>query len=91
MRLLYKIICANFAPHCYNKDMKVEVFALPDCPYGEPAVENVRKALAVENIEVDVSFERISEQEGLSKGLSGSPSVVINGKELQPSGSPVFN
>ncbi len=43
-------------------------------------------ALAIEKVEADLSLHRIDDNKAMALGVSGSPSVFINGKELQPQG-----
>ena len=52
---------------------------------------NIATALERDGIKADVNFFRINDAEASSLGLSGSPSVFINGKELQPLGTAGFS
>lgn len=46
--------------------------------------EHIAKALELEKISAEVNFFRITEDEAMSLGLKGSPSVLINGEDIQP-------
>ena len=52
---------------------------------------SIATALKRDRIKADVNFHRLNDDEALSLGLSGSPSVFINGNELQPSGTVGFS
>jgi hypothetical protein len=47
--------------------------------------------LAVEKIEAEVNFNIIDDKRAIALGLSGSPSVFVNGKEIQPQGTVGFS
>ena len=53
--------------------------------------ENIPQALLIENTEADVTFNIISIEKAISIGLSGSPSVFVDGKEIQPQGTVGFS
>ncbi|HEX9113842.1 MAG TPA: hypothetical protein VF888_05780 [Nitrospirota bacterium] len=53
--------------------------------------ENIDRALQAEQIQAVVGIHRISDEKAAELKLSGSPSVFINGKELQPSGTIGFS
>jgi hypothetical protein len=46
--------------------------------------ENLNHALELEAVEARVNFHRITDEEAAGLGLKGSPSVLINGKDVQP-------
>jgi len=71
--------------------MRIEVYSSLDCPSGEPSLENVRAALAAEDMHADVSLTKIDDDRAISMGLSGSPSVIIDSVELQPAASSGFS
>lgn len=54
------------------------------CGSEDALRENISKALELENINAEVSFYRITEDEAKALGLKGSPSVLIDGKDIQP-------
>jgi protein-disulfide isomerase len=52
---------------------------------------NLAEAIGREGTKAEVNVHRLNNEEALSLGLSGSPSVFINGKEFQPSGIAGFS
>jgi hypothetical protein len=71
--------------------MKIDCYLSPECGAEEALRNNVARALANERVEAQVNFRRIDDQKAAALGLSGSPSVFINGRELQPQGSVGFS
>lgn len=66
--------------------MNIECYLSPECGSEGALRENITRALAAENVEATVTFFRIDDEKAVALELSGSPSVFINGKELQPQG-----
>jgi hypothetical protein len=66
--------------------MKIDCYLFPECGSEEALRENITRALALEKVDTTVKFHRIDDAKAVALGLSGSPSVFINGKELQPQG-----
>jgi len=54
------------------------------CASEEALRENIKKALEFEAFEAEVNFYRINAKEAEELGLRGSPSVLINGKVVEP-------
>ena len=71
--------------------MKIDCYLSPECGAEEALRTNITQALTVEKVEAQVDFHRIDDQKAVALGLSGSPSVFINGKELQPQRSAGFS
>jgi hypothetical protein len=71
--------------------MKIDCYLSQGCASEEALKTNISVAFEKEGLETEVNFHRINDAEALSLGLSGSPSVFINGKELQPSGTAGFS
>ena len=71
--------------------MKIECYLSPECGSEESLRENITHALAIEKIEAEVNVHRIDDKKAVALGLSGSPSVFINDKELQPQGTVGFS
>lgn len=40
--------------------------------------------MALEEVKAEMNFYRIDESEALDLGLRGSPSIYINGEDIQP-------
>ena len=66
--------------------MKIDCYLSPGCASEEALRENITRALAIEKLEAVMSIHRIDDDKAIAFGLSGSPSVFIDGKELQPQG-----
>jgi hypothetical protein len=71
--------------------MKIDSYLSQGCASGAALKTNIDLALEKEGVQAEVNFFRINDAEASSLGLSGSPSVFINGKELQPSGTVGFS
>jgi hypothetical protein len=71
--------------------MKIDCYLSQGCQSEEALKRNMASAIEREGVMAEVNFQRINDDEAASLGLSGSPSVFINGKELQPSGTAGFS
>jgi len=71
--------------------LTIDCYLSQGCQSEEALKENIALALEKEGLQAEVNFFRINDAEALSRGLSGSPSVFINGKEIQPSGTVGFS
>ena len=64
--------------------MKIDCYLSPRCSSEEDLRKNITFALLSEKVQAEVNFYRIDDDNAMSLGLKGSPSVFIDGKELQP-------
>ncbi|HOL05247.1 MAG TPA: hypothetical protein PK864_02240 [Syntrophorhabdaceae bacterium] len=64
--------------------IKIDCYLSLGCPSEEALRKNIRDALEEENTRADVNISRIDDIKASLLGIKGSPSVYINGKELQP-------
>jgi protein-disulfide isomerase len=71
--------------------MDIDCYLSPGCGSEEALRENITRALAMEKIKAQVNVHRIDDAKALALGLTGSPAVFINGKELQPQESIGFS
>jgi hypothetical protein len=71
--------------------MRIDCYLSRECASLEPLRENITHALAMEGIEGELSLHRIDDNEAMALGATGSPSVFIDGKELQPQGIAGFS
>ena len=53
--------------------------------------ENITQALAMEKVRAEVNYHRIDDEKAVALGLSGSPSVFVDGREIQPQGKVGFS
>ena len=54
------------------------------CASENALKEALSKTIELESVDADVKFYRITDREAEELGLKGSPSVLINGKDIQP-------
>jgi len=71
--------------------MKIDCYISQGCGSEEALKENIARALEAEGIQAKAGFHRISDEQAAELKLSGSPSVFIDGKELQPQGIAGFS
>lgn len=64
--------------------MKIECYLSKGCAAETVLRENIHQALIEEAVDAEVIFYRISDNEAEDLGLKGSPSILINGKDIQP-------
>lgn len=71
--------------------MKIDCYMSLACGAEEALRKVIQEALALEGMDAEVAFRRIDEREALRLGLRGSPSVLINGQDVQPAGIEGFS
>ena len=64
--------------------MKIDCYISQGCGSEEALKENIARALESEQIHAEVGIHRISSEKAEELKLSGSPSIFIDGRELQP-------
>lgn len=64
--------------------MKIDCYMSLRCGSEDSLRKNISKALELEGISAKVNFYRITEDEAKKLGLKGSPSVLIDGRDIQP-------
>jgi hypothetical protein len=74
-----------------GQDVKIDCYISQGCGSEEALKENIARALEAEKIHAEVSMHRISDEQAGELKLSGSPSVFIGGRELQPQGVAGFS
>jgi len=77
--------------HDRDIQIKIDCYLSQGCQSEDALKTNIASAIEREGIQAEVSVLRIDADEALSLGLSGSPSVFINGRELQPLGTAGFS
>jgi len=77
--------------HDRETQLTIDCYLSQGCQSEEALKMSIATALERDGIKADVNFHRLNDAEALSLGLSGSPSVFINGKELQPLGTAGFS
>jgi len=65
--------------------MRTEVLYVSGCPNYEPAVERIRKVVAYESVQVGIRAVSVNtEAEAKALLFPGSPTVRINGEDVEP-------
>jgi hypothetical protein len=64
--------------------MTIDCYLSGGCASETALRENLKRALELEAVEARVNFRRIADEEAADLGLRGSPSVLVNGKDVQP-------
>jgi hypothetical protein len=64
--------------------MKIDCYMSLRCGSEDALRKNISEAIELEGISAEVNFYRITEDEAKSLGLKGSPSILIDGKDIQP-------
>jgi hypothetical protein len=66
-----------------NSKMKIEFLYFRQCPAHRQALENLRAALLKSKLQADLTLINItSEKQAEAVGFQGSPSIRVNGKDL---------
>ena len=66
--------------------MTIEILYFPDCPNYLPAVEHVQEALREEHTSALIKYVRVLDAAtAVATGFLGSPTVRINGIDIEPS------
>jgi hypothetical protein len=74
-----------------RKQLTIDCYLSQGCQSEEALRISIAAAVEREGINAAVNVYRINADEALSRGLSGSPSIFIKGKELQPLGTAGFS
>ncbi len=64
--------------------MKIDCYVAEKCGSKDTLQKNIVESLKLEGIEAEVKISVIDDAKADALGLKGSPSVFINGKEIQP-------
>lgn len=68
--------------------MHIEIFHAPGCASLEKLRRNLDSALSETGAQAELSFRKVGETEAAALGLSGSPTVWIDGRDIAPGGQP---
>jgi protein-disulfide isomerase len=64
--------------------MKIEILYFDSCPSYKDAIANVKAVLKEKNIQAELKLIKVEDEEKAEKvGFQGSPSVRINGKDVE--------
>jgi hypothetical protein len=64
--------------------LRIDCYLSLTCSAEDALRKNIAQALLSEDMKADVNFHHIPDSEAASLGLYGSPSVLVNGKDIQP-------
>ncbi len=64
--------------------MKIDCYLSRGCAAESVLRENINQALIQEGLHAEVNYYRISEGEAEKLSLKGSPSILIDGRDIQP-------
>ena len=62
--------------------MNIDCYLSHGCGSEKDLRGNITRALAVEKVEAEVNSNVIDDEKAIALGLSGSPSLFVNGKEI---------
>ena len=65
--------------------MKIDIYMAEMCGSYHELRENIDRAVAELKVSADVVYHTIYYDDAISKGIKGSPSIWINGKDAFPS------
>lgn len=71
--------------------MKIELYIAKGCASREPLISNLDDALKAEGVRADVQIKPLDALTAVQMKLGGSPSVLINGADIEPTGSIGFS
>lgn len=64
--------------------MKIEILGFAGCPNLASALERTRAALTASGLQADIHEVNIQSHEAIEKEFLGSPSIRINGLDVEP-------
>ncbi len=64
--------------------MRIDCYLSLGCPSEPMLRENIEKALVLEGLKAEINFFRVDNARAEALKLKGSPSIFINGIEVQP-------
>jgi hypothetical protein len=71
--------------------MNVRFLYTEECPSHSEALERLRKALSDESVEADIKITRVETFDEAEKlQYPGSPTILINGRDICPTKSPHY-
>jgi len=68
--------------------MKIECFFSKGCGSKEKLKENTQKAPLAEGMDAEIVFRVLSQEEAEQLVIGGSPTVRVNGQDLEPGALP---
>ena len=67
--------------------MKIRFLYFADCPSHEDALARLKKVLEEESVSAEIEIiEVVSDEQAAELGFMGSPSILVNGRDIDPDG-----
>ncbi len=70
--------------------MKIECYISQGCSSLEQLKTNIEQALKEGGSEAKTYYYRISDEKAMEMKLTGSPTILVNGNDIFPGGTPGF-
>ncbi len=70
--------------------MQIECYISQSCTSLEQLRVNMDRALKEGRFTAEAHYFRISNEEAMNRQLTGSPTILVDGKDIFPGGSPGF-
>ena len=71
--------------------MNIDCYLIEGSGAEQDLRKNIAQALTIEKMRAEINFNVIDDTKAIALGLSGSPSVFVDGKEIQPQGMVGFS
>ncbi len=69
-------------------NMKIDCFFSKGCESKEILKSLIEKVLFEERIQAEVNYRIVSQEEAEQLGIGGSPSIWVNGRDIEPEAVP---
>jgi hypothetical protein len=64
--------------------IRIDCYLAQDCASEQALRDSINTALRLETVKAEVSYTRVTESEAEKLGLRGSPSVLVDGRDILP-------
>ncbi|UCD35289.1 MAG: hypothetical protein JSU90_00225 [Nitrospiraceae bacterium] len=71
--------------------MNIDCYISGTCDSEKALRKNLTQAIGLEAADVTLTVQRITDEEAEKRGLKGSPSVLVNGRDILPGEIPGFS
>lgn len=71
--------------------MNIDCYISGTCDSEKALRKNLTQAIGLEAADVTLTVQRITDEEAEKHGLKGSPSVLVNGRDILPGEIPGFS
>jgi hypothetical protein len=70
--------------------VNIECYISESCSSLDQLKENMERAIQEGGFEADAVYHRISDEKAVELKLTGSPTILVNGNDIFPGGTPGF-